>query len=168
MLVCRNCQTHNLQGTIFCEQCGESLLPHERRRDTTHVLGARPAPPPAQRSRKQTAPLTNGQRRLRATILNNGRRIDLPLETPILVGRQDSARGFFPDLDLTHDGGYDCGVSRRHARITLQDDVAYVEDLESANGSFLNNQRLPPRAPQPLKAGDELRLGSLIMRIDQT
>lgn len=168
MSQCQGCGTHNLRGAIFCDQCGASLLPQDRRRDTTHTLGARPnaqarpAPPPRHES------AMSGERRLRATVINNGRRISLPLDTPIVIGRQDSARGFFPDLDLSNDGGYDSGVSRRHARICVIDDAAYVEDLESANGSFINERRLPPRMPQHLRPGDELKLGSLILRIEQT
>jgi len=40
-----------------------------------------------------------------------------------------------------------------------------AEDLDSTNGSFLNGQKLQPRQPQPLKTGDELRLGKLILRV---
>jgi pSer/pThr/pTyr-binding forkhead associated (FHA) protein len=168
MSQCQGCGTQNLRGAIFCEQCGASLLPQDRRRDTTHTLGSRPGPPlrPAAPAAGEAA--MPGERRLRATVINNGRRVSLPLDTPVLIGRQDSARGFFPDLDLSNDGGYDSGVSRRHARICVIDEAAYVEDLESANGSFVNDQRLPPRRPQHLRPGDELKLGSLILRIEQT
>ncbi len=100
-------------------------------------------------------------------MINNGRHINVPLAVPVLIGRQDSARGFFPDLDLNNDGGYDSGVSRRHARISVNGEAAYIEDLESANGTFINDQRVPPRKLYHLKASDELRLGSLILRIEQ-
>jgi pSer/pThr/pTyr-binding forkhead associated (FHA) protein len=46
--------------------------------------------------------------------------------------------------------------------------VALVEDLGSANGTFINDQRLQPRAPQRIQPSDELRFGSLILRIEQT
>ena len=125
---------------------------------------ARPLP-----SKAPTAPTVaaHDERRLRATVINNGRHVSLPLAAPVLIGRQDSARGFFPDLDLNNDGGYDSGVSRRHARISVNGDSAFVEDLESANGTFINDQRLSPRTPQRIRPADMLRLGSLILRIEQ-
>jgi pSer/pThr/pTyr-binding forkhead associated (FHA) protein len=100
-------------------------------------------------------------------VINSGRRIDLPLSGPILIGRQDAARGHFPELDLNHDGGYDSGVSRRHARLSVEENVTYIEDLDSANGSFINDMRLQPHTAYRLQVGDELRLGSLILRIEK-
>ena len=145
-----------------------SLLPSERARDITAMLGAQRKPNNGTISPKlPTNSVPVGERRFRATVLNNGRSINLPLAVPVLIGRQDSHRGFFPDLDLNNDGGYDSGVSRRHARISLIDETAFVEDLESANGTFINDQRLKPRTPSRLQASDELRLGSLIVRVDQ-
>lgn len=168
-MVCHSCQHTNLHGSIFCFSCGASMLPQDRRRNTTAMLGrssaARPAP-----SSPPPAPVATptGERRFRATVLNNGRSINLPLAVPVLIGRQDSARGFFPDLDLNNDGGHSNGVSRRHARVSIMDSAAYVEDLDSANGTFINDQRLTPRTPYRLQPSDELRLGSLILRVEQT
>lgn len=166
MLTCGSCKSEQYNGTIFCPICGVSLLPEDRRRDTTGSLGHRPvsrsAPP-----RINSAPIVPlSERELRATVINNGRRIKLPLQVPILIGRSDSARAFYPDLDLSNDNGYESGVSRRHARISVNALEAYVEDLESSNGTFVNNQQLTPRTPHRIKAGDELRLGSLIIRIE--
>lgn len=167
-MLCHSCRNQNMQGAIFCLTCGSSLLPQDRKRDTTAMLGARSSARSLPHSASQAclAP-PPGERRIRATVINNGRHINLPLAVPVLIGRQDSARGFFPDLDLNNDGGYDSGVSRRHARISIKGDAAFVEDLESANGTFINDQRVQPRTPQQLKTSDELRLGSLILRIEQ-
>ena len=165
---CHSCRHLNLRGAIFCLACGSSLLPQDRKRDTTAMLGARSAArsrPDSAPDPASTPPLS--ERRIRATVIKNGRHISLPLTVPVLIGRQDSARGFFPDLDLNNDGGYDGGVSRRHARISINGNAAYIEDLESANGTFINDQRVQPRTPQRLKAADELRLGSLVLRIEQ-
>ena len=52
----------------------------------------------------------------------------------------------------------DPGVSRYHCWILVRDGVASVEDLASANGTFVNGQRL--RLRHPLKSGDRLRIGS--------
>ena len=57
--------------------------------------------------------------------------------------------------------GDDATVSPRHARFTPRADGALLEDLNSLNGTFL---RL--RAPRPLSAGDELRLGRQLLRLE--
>ncbi len=71
----------------------------------------------------------------------------------------------FPNIDLTPEGGLEGGVSRRHARIHKQKTQYFIEDLGSANGTFLNGQRLTPYLPHPLHDGDELQLGRVRIRV---
>jgi DNA-binding winged helix-turn-helix (wHTH) protein len=52
-------------------------------------------------------------------------------------------------------------VSRRHARIVVTEDRAVLEDLDSKNGTFLNEERLP--GPTELRDGDTFRLGRLLL-----
>jgi predicted component of type VI protein secretion system len=51
-------------------------------------------------------------------------------------------------------------VSRRHARITLQEDVWVIEDLESMNGTFVNGRRLVER--HTLAKGDAIGLSEAV------
>jgi pSer/pThr/pTyr-binding forkhead associated (FHA) protein len=60
----------------------------------------------------------------------------------------------------------DCGVciptdeiSRHHAKLQVVPDGVMVEDMGSANGTFVNNQRV--HAGTLLKAGDELRMDTV-------
>ena len=53
------------------------------------------------------------------------------------------------------------GVSRRHARIVLQEGRAMLEDLGSKNGTFLKENRL--EVPAVLRDGDILRLGRFLL-----
>ena len=53
-------------------------------------------------------------------------------------------------------------ISRHHARIRVAGTHVTIEDLESKNGTFLSNERLV--APAPLADGDEIRLGSVVVR----
>jgi DNA-binding winged helix-turn-helix (wHTH) protein len=53
----------------------------------------------------------------------------------------------------------DESVSRRHALITVDNDVARVEDLESTNGTLLN--RTPLETSTALQDGDVVRVGAL-------
>ena len=60
------------------------------------------------------------------------------------------------------------GVSRTHARITVSDQHATIEDLGSKNGTFVHDQRITK--PCRLADGDQIRLGSVVitLRIPQT
>ena len=53
----------------------------------------------------------------------------------------------------------DESVSRRHALITVQDEVARLRDLDSTNGTFLNRE--PLGSATVLQDGDVLRVGGL-------
>ena len=65
----------------------------------------------------------------------------------VMVGRDRSCA-----IVLTHPA-----VSRRHARITLSGTTCVLEDLKSANGTYVNNARIE-RAK--LKPGDVVRFGA--------
>lgn len=53
----------------------------------------------------------------------------------------------------------DYSVSRIHARITQEDGVYYIEDLNSTNGTFKNGLRLQPYEKRKLEREDELKFG---------
>lgn len=66
----------------------------------------------------------------------------------MVMGRSPKA-----DLQLQ-----DVGVSRNHAQLKKVGDKVYVEDLQSANGTFLNGA--PVVVSQELTDGDKITLGS--------
>jgi len=53
-------------------------------------------------------------------------------------------------------------ISRQHARLALRKNKLYVEDLESANGTFVNGDRVKSCE---LRNGDELRLDEFIFHV---
>jgi transcriptional regulator with PAS, ATPase and Fis domain len=82
----------------------------------------------------------------------DGTAIDLTLDQRTTLGR---AAGNDVVLD-------DPGVSRKHAILELRDDGRYaVNDLGSANGTYLNDRRLI--VPATLRGGDVVRLGSTLV-----
>ena len=91
---------------------------------------------------------------------SNGARVRIAL-TPDLFAdkRLGVAIGRHPELvDTVID---DDRVSKRHVRISAQDGRFYLEDLNSMNGTFLNDQRLSPFSLARLEYGASIRLGSL-------
>jgi pSer/pThr/pTyr-binding forkhead associated (FHA) protein len=94
--------------------------------------------------------------------------VEVPLTKEVNIGRLDPASVWFPEVDLTSDGGVGKGVSRHHAKITRRGREVFIEDLGSINGTFLNRKKLIPYLSQALKSGDELQLGKLILRVSFT
>ena len=60
----------------------------------------------------------------------------------------------------------DEAASRRHCTIAAREDACVVSDLQSANGTFVNEKRI---VSQELKRGDKIRIGSTVLEmIDAT
>src|SRR5215210_8111580 len=72
---------------------------------------------------------------------------------PVVIGRDNTA-------DLVID---DTQASRRHARIEPTGQGAVVEDLNSTNGTFINDNELHGRAE--LGPDDELLIGVTVMQV---
>ena len=58
----------------------------------------------------------------------------------------------------------DTSVSRRHVRLSVESGRLMVEDLGSANGTFIDSQRLPPNSPSLATEGQVVRLGDVELR----
>jgi pSer/pThr/pTyr-binding forkhead associated (FHA) protein len=75
------------------------------------------------------------------------------LTGPIEIGRDASATLSLQDEQM----------SRRHARVSAQGDLAIVEDLGSTNGTYVNEQ--PIEGPRALRAGDRIRVGLTVLEL---
>ena len=78
----------------------------------------------------------------------------LPQDEPQLIGRSSEA---LPLSDPT--------ISRRHAELTPDGGKWYLQDLASANGTFLNGRLLDQRVS--LRVGDEVGCGATLFRISE-
>lgn len=67
----------------------------------------------------------------------------------VVIGRNDRS-----DIVIA-----DSFVSAQHARIYLKDEQYWLEDLNSVNGTFLNDVRV--KQPTVLVNGDEIRVGGV-------
>lgn len=57
----------------------------------------------------------------------------------------------------------DTYASSLHARVYPQDGQAWLEDLGSTNGTYLNDERL--HAPTRLRRGDRVRVGGTVLEV---
>jgi len=71
------------------------------------------------------------------------------------VERNESFLGRADKSDLVLQ---DVGISRSHARVSRVGDDIFVEDLQSANGTYVNGQRLHVR--HQLQEGDKIAIGA--------
>jgi|FLYN01.1.fsa_nt_gi pSer/pThr/pTyr-binding forkhead associated (FHA) protein len=136
-----------------------------RPNETTNLL---PGTNPLRRLRVETpedTAIIAPQREIVFVIRGMAERVTLAEGAFLTIGRSDLDSGFRPDFDLARYGARKRGVSRKHARLHLVRGCLYVTDLESANGAFLNGERLTPHEPHMLISGDNLMLGRLAIRV---
>jgi hypothetical protein len=166
VIKCPSCQKRHPANTLFCDECGAYLAAEEDRRTDPLAIGNVDWVEETQQA-SPDLPDTNAVRpmTLKLAVRDSGRISEFHLTKEISIGRLDAASATFPDVDLTVDGGLEQGVSRRHARITRQGMDLFVEDLGSVNGTVLNGRRLTPYLPHPLKTGDEIQVGRLVLRV---
>src|SRR6202789_3590731 len=81
-----------------------------------------------------------------------GGEFPIAVDKQILIGRSSDL-----DMVLVEDM-----VSRKHARIAMQADQIWIEDLGSTNGTFVNGEKIK-RAR--LKEGDRVLIGTSILKV---
>lgn len=82
-----------------------------------------------------------------------------------ILGRRDPTDREIPDLDLGPYAAHQMGVSRHHAVIEFNERQLRILDLESRNGTYVNGTKLEPRQPHPLRNGDEIRIGKMVITL---
>jgi hypothetical protein len=164
MIVCPNCNQANLAGAIFCAECGnqlaggDSLTTQTIRKGDFKVVG-----------REQETELYQSFDGSGAWgslhLMDTGQVLPLSPGNEFTLGRVSEGQPIMPDIDLSPYQAYAAGVSRLHAVIKRREDRLVIMDLGSANGSYLNGERLPVDVEQPLRHGDVVLLGKLRIQI---
>jgi len=83
--------------------------------------------------------------------------------SPLLLGRASPNEGHRPDFDMSFydPEGY---VSRRHAQIIKARNGYFVTDLDSSNGTYVNDRPLSPQRPRLLRNGDQIAIGEVMIQ----
>jgi hypothetical protein len=195
MIRCQVCQTENLEGSQYCDECGTVVRKTEnkiiekidsgslqpRAKDSPVFQSANVTsigiPPIEEELDLQNVSSENEQeaepKKINGThailIIERGEAVgtEFPLSTEESnIGRWDADNGIFPDVDLDS-FDTEAKVSRRHARIIYQNNRYMIEDLGSTNGTFINRgRRLIPGNPHILNDGDEVIVGKTFLRFN--
>ncbi|MCU0498961.1 MAG: FHA domain-containing protein [Anaerolineae bacterium] len=164
MLVCEKCGKENAEGTSICNFCGHLMLDPKEQASTKKLTADQD-----EEIRHHWGPARYSSRVHFIVQDTNGADTQLTIDTSnlseIVVGRRDPKTNIGPTLDLTPYGALDKGVSRHHATIIRKDGALHVVDNNSSNGTYLNNQRLISEQPRVVRHGDEIKFGSLILRV---
>lgn len=78
----------------------------------------------------------------------------------VLIGRIDPRGSTTPEIDLTT-FDHSRSVSRQHARILIEKNLFFIEDLGSRNKTKLGEVTISPHKPTELQNGAMVRFGSV-------
>lgn len=167
MIECLECGAYEPAGALYCSECGAFLLDEAAGGGNEQLPFATDELVPTNKPALlgQALEPTVGVERITFFIPSSKRRVEMDIDGTIHIGRPDPAIDYQPELDLSEDRGVEHGVSRRHAVIESTLEGVVITDKGSTNGTLLNNRRLPPDLPYPLRNGDEVKFGQLLVHI---
>jgi len=155
--VCAYCKLANSVSATVCVRCGTPLVPLL----TAHLT------PIVPNVLSQTAPPNHEQFDVLVTpetllfvIAGTDTPISIKKNNKVSLGREASS-GNLPHGDFNPYNAFLLGVSRQHAVIEISGASYYLRDLESTNGTWLNERKLVPHDAYQLHTGDLIRLGQL-------
>ena len=155
MIMCRTCQHQEVEGALFCSECGTPLQVMTTQIHTdgmSSVTFDEPSP-------KRNMSLASGAMSLQ--ILEGGQLLLLEDKDELTMGRVSDGQVVMPDVDLTPYRAYEYGVSRLHAVLKKTKGNATIMDLGSSNGTYVNGTRLKSESESSLSHGSILSLGKL-------
>jgi hypothetical protein len=162
--ICPVCGQKNVLTAETCRSCGSPLEAGPDVPTTTKRVkgkGGKPEPAgqvPVESTRKRARPPKEG---ISFYVEGYEAPIDIRREGEFILGRKVTGTLDETLVDLRPFGGYEKGVSRRHAKIRKKKGGYEIVDLGSTNGTWLNQYMLLPDKIYPLESGTQIRLGRL-------
>jgi hypothetical protein len=172
MILCPNCQHHEIAGALFCSECGAQLVFTERlstqafiRSPHSDVLPSAPLTPQSQPASAPPTPSAAIDALVSLHMVDNGQILPLAGRSEFTLGRVAEGQPILPDVDLSPYEAYAQGVSRLHAALKIINQRVVVMDLGSSNGTRVNGQKIMPNVDYPVNHGDMLALGKLKIQV---
>lgn len=159
---CPHCGKTNQRHEVFCYACGQLLEPVKGAYDT-RLLSEKTVEPLDSEFFGPDSVLVLRVRGSTESFESRPQKTD----HEVIIGRSTKGSVLAPDIDLSNKQATDLGVSRLHLSISYDapHNAVLIADLGSANGSYLNGQRMMAREVRVLRHGDELRLGKLVLMV---
>jgi pSer/pThr/pTyr-binding forkhead associated (FHA) protein len=132
MIKCPACHHKERNGTLFCSECGAEIY---------NVI-------------------PDGVSEVVLEFVESGKKLRLKENREYTIGRMGKKQALIPDVDLSQYGAFQKGVSRLHAILKTFPGKCLLVDLDSANGTRVNGNRIIAYEDTPLKNGDTIILGS--------
>jgi FHA domain len=165
MIECDNCKHSNLDGTMFCAECGAQLIGRDNL-TTQNISTQQFSQANPQKTKTDVyQPFDGSDAWGSLHLLDTGQVLPLSVRNEFTLGRISEGQPIMPDIDLSPYQAYAAGVSRLHGVIKRIGNTIVIVDLGSANGTYINGKRLSPNAEQTLSHGDIVALGKLKMQI---
>ncbi len=146
-MICAHCQASNIDGTAFCEACGAPLL--------TLAPVAPPIHPSSAGTMSGAGAANSAAQMITLVVSSPAGEKRVPFNgQELLCGRRDERLRIFPEIALD-----DPAASRRHLALFLEAGKFCVQDLESGNGTKLNQVPIASGVPVEVHHGDVLSIG---------
>lgn len=162
MIICPTCKHEEVDGAIFCSECGMQLIKTEA--GTTQTIKQEEADKIPTGPLETELPNPNNVW-ISLHMIDNGQILPISERNEFTMGRISENQPIMPDVDFSAFKAYENGVSRLHAVIRRNTGGTIVMDLGSSNGTYVNGTRLMPNMEQPLRHGDIISLGKLKMQV---
>lgn len=156
-IFCPVCKMKNEASAIFCVQCQSPLSTHEVSKKTTKLMGGDTKMFDTDEIYEDIGIPKKG---IAIVHQESGQQIGLELANKFFLGRKtEEVREAL--LDLSPFGAYGLGVSRHHASVQKTRSGYTLTDLNSTNGTWVDNEQLQPNQAYPISSGAHIRLGKM-------
>lgn len=166
MIPCPNCSHQELEGALYCSQCGSQIYQNT---DTTVTIPSSDLIKEKEKVVEEPVfpepPADKSESNVALYLVDADEYIHIDERAEITVGRETEGQMVVPDIDLGPFDAYQAGVSRLHVHLNLSGPQMTIKDLGSSNGTLVNGVKLKPHTNQIIQNGDILTIGNLEIQI---
>jgi predicted component of type VI protein secretion system len=167
MIHCPSCHQEEMDGSLFCSECGARLVfleipttqSIERNQTGLMMINSRPPAAPSNTSPNLAHPVIS------LHLIESGMILHLSGQAEYTLGRVADGQPILPDVDLSPYEAYAQGVSRLHTALKSNQQRLFITDLGSSNGTRVNGQKIMPNIDYPLNHGDVIALGKFKIQV---
>ncbi len=165
LTTCPHCGVSILSNAVFCGSCGKSLQPLEVELSANNALEIGQSEPisvinevtPLLVDPIATATVLQTSKTAKLVHVQTNTIMEIPNSISIInIGKANPQLP--PDIDVSGFPNSEI-VSRVHARLVVENNEFYLEDLGSSNGTYINHLPLLKGDRHQLKIGDQISLG---------